>query len=71
MKCPECGKKSEVIDTRLASYGVRRRHKCKACGHKFTTVEIPISDYRYLADGLKRNKETSEKLKKVYDMLKG
>jgi len=39
MKCPYCGNKSRVVDTRRAGEGVRRRRECKACGQRFTTYE--------------------------------
>jgi len=39
MKCPYCGKKSMVVDTRTAGEGIRRRRECKVCGHRFTTYE--------------------------------
>ena len=39
MKCPYCGKKSKVVDTRSSGEGVRRRRECKACGQRFTTYE--------------------------------
>jgi transcriptional repressor NrdR len=39
MKCPYCGKKTRVIDSRSAGEGIRRRRECKACGQRFTTYE--------------------------------
>jgi transcriptional repressor NrdR len=39
MKCPYCGKKSRVVDTRSAGEGVRRRRECQVCGRRFTTYE--------------------------------
>ena len=39
MKCPYCGKKSKVVDTRSAGEGIRRRRECKSCGQRFTTYE--------------------------------
>lgn len=39
MKCPYCGSKSKVIDTRSSGEGVRRRRECLACGQRFTTYE--------------------------------
>ena len=45
MKCPKCDNKTEVIDSRLSKHNrVRRRRKCKKCGHRFTTLEINIED---------------------------
>ncbi|MCS7056235.1 MAG: transcriptional regulator NrdR [Thermoflexales bacterium] len=41
MKCPSCGSSdTHVIDTvREPSGGIRRRRSCKACGHRFNTIE--------------------------------
>lgn len=66
MKCPECGKTTDVKDTRLRDYGMRRRRECKHCGRRFSTVEITDDEYNYLSNGLELNKETVERLKKVY-----
>jgi transcriptional repressor NrdR len=39
MKCPYCGKKSMVVDTRSAGDSIRRRRECRTCGQRFTTYE--------------------------------
>lgn len=42
MLCPLCGhKESKVIDSRASDCGasIRRRRRCLACGHRFTTYE--------------------------------
>jgi transcriptional repressor NrdR len=41
MKCPECNGRVDVKDSRhLASTNeIRRRRRCAACGHRFTTYE--------------------------------
>lgn len=44
MDCP-CGGKTEVIDSRALTDGRRRRHRCKACGERFTTYEITVEEY--------------------------
>lgn len=51
MKCPECGKPTDVIDTRSrGDGGVRRRRRCFN-QHKFTTIELPVQrTKRQLAD---------------------
>ena len=53
MKCPYCGKKSKVVDTRSAGEGIRRRRECKTCGQRFTTYErvAPIRLMVVKADG--------------------
>lgn len=49
LRCPDCGSiehRKDVIDSRVPTDGahVRRRRECSACGHRFTTVEIPESE---------------------------
>ena len=39
MNCNECGGSSKVIDTNKQTDQVKRRRKCKECGHRWTTVE--------------------------------
>lgn len=48
LKCPKCGaaKGSDVCDSRAPLEGtyIRRRRKCNACGHKFSTREMVWND---------------------------
>ena len=39
MKCPYCGNKTKVVDSRSAGEGIRRRRECRTCGQRFTTYE--------------------------------
>lgn len=40
MNCPICtSPHGRVIDSRNASYGIRRRRVCDACGNRWTTQE--------------------------------
>jgi transcriptional repressor NrdR len=39
MQCPQCKKQSQVIDTREAENGIRRRRECLSCEQRFTTYE--------------------------------
>jgi len=41
MKCPKCEGETAVIDSRLRmrSNEIRRRRRCKECGHRFSTLE--------------------------------
>jgi len=68
MKCPECGGKPKIINSRLhaeelgadmplklsgiAKQIVRRRHVCKECGHRFGTVELTDEDFFLARHGL-------------------
>lgn len=40
MTCPVCGGKTCITDSRSDGETVRRRRKCRECGHRFTTEEI-------------------------------
>lgn len=41
--CPECGGQTEVVETRGARSGLRRRRHCvSGCGGRLTTIEIPV-----------------------------
>jgi transcriptional regulator NrdR family protein len=45
-QCPRCGgPKSEVADSRDEAGRLKRRRKCLACGHRWSTVEMPIAAY--------------------------
>lgn len=44
MKCPLCNCATHTIETRAAQRYVRRRHKCPACEHRFTTREFYEED---------------------------
>lgn len=39
MKCPTCGRATEVVDSRRVKIGVRRTRTCNS-GHRFNTTEI-------------------------------
>lgn len=46
--CPSCStgyvEESRVLETRITPAGLRRRRLCKR-GHKFTTIEIVVTDH--------------------------
>lgn len=47
--CPKCHSRTlDVVDTRTnrSANLIRRRRKCKSCGSKMTTFEIPIMGTR-------------------------
>lgn len=67
MKCPKCDDlESRVLDTRVQKDGeIRRRRECLSCRHRFTTVEILVTNYPHIVkkDG-RREPYNREKLKK-------
>ncbi len=40
MKCPACGSRSRVIDSRESGDCVRRRRCCDRCSQRWTTYEL-------------------------------
>ena len=47
MLCPFCGGESRIIDCRLRKAGYKwRNHRCKVCGHTFSTHETYSKDYK-------------------------
>ena len=49
--CPKCNGKMQCIDSRVsaeADKAIRRRYRCCECNHRYSTIEIPIDDYREL-----------------------
>jgi transcriptional regulator NrdR family protein len=53
--CEKCGSGTGVTDSRRNPHGIRRRRKCYSCGHKVTTVEIPMDHFRTLDVETPRN----------------
>lgn len=46
MNCPECGSADTAVrDTQQCDAARYRRRKCKSCGKKFSTMEIPMKEY--------------------------
>jgi transcriptional regulator NrdR family protein len=41
-RCPDCGGKARVLETRESKIGTRRRRQCGTCGQRFTTYELAI-----------------------------
>lgn len=46
MNCPRCGTPTRTIETREVPqiHSQRRRHRCPACSHRFTTYEFAVED---------------------------
>ena len=40
MKCPKCGKRTSVIESRPSGAIVVRRRRCPGCHLRFATVEL-------------------------------
>lgn len=39
VECPECGGRTQVVDSRKRTDAVYRRRDCVKCGHRITTLE--------------------------------
>jgi transcriptional regulator NrdR family protein len=48
-KCPECGNRSAVIDSRETEITVRRQRECVTCKRRWTTWETIVSPETVLA----------------------
>ncbi len=56
MKCPKCfDLDTRVLQTRSLDSGIiaRRRH-CQACGHRFTTHELPPGAFSYARSDIQK-----------------
>ena len=44
--CPKCKERTfTVLESKLTAKGYRRRRKhCTVCGHRLTTIEMPLED---------------------------
>lgn len=55
MKCPTCGARAEVVDSRPRPDGtIRRRRACTSCDERFTTLERTRVNDAMLASQLAR-----------------
>jgi transcriptional regulator NrdR family protein len=57
MKCPECGFKTIVKDTRLNERNEEqyRSRLCVSCGYRFYTVEVEVEPNENFLKSWKRN----------------
>ena len=49
MRCPKCGHKTTVAETRAVVSGIRRRRHCP-CGGRFMTLELIVPDRTRIND---------------------
>ncbi len=63
MHCPQCNEihTLSVIDSRLRQGAVYRRRACRACGFRFSTMELPLSMF----DDWQKDKQMIARLKEV------
>ena len=70
--CPSCPDgKIKTIDTRQQPGTVRRRHRCRACNHRWTTYEISREDYHLLKEWRRTKQLTVQVLRNAADFIDG
>jgi transcriptional regulator NrdR family protein len=55
--CPCCRHQASRVER--AEHG-RRRRKCERCGHRWTTVEMPLADVERLESAVKAARVVAE-----------
>jgi transcriptional regulator NrdR family protein len=50
--CPECERRSRVVETRVNRGLLTRRRECVRCGHRWNTVEIRQDDLHRTAKAI-------------------
>jgi len=55
MKCPKCGGRTAVIDSRPRKNQIFRRRECLECGFRFNTWESYEKDYNKPVAFIKRH----------------
>ena len=78
MICPDCKLQTHITDSRpnLTGTEVRRRHECKVCRGRFTTIEVRVEGNKYqtvMSEKLSRSaralREIKELLGKVLELM--
>ena len=69
MKCPKCKARTKIIDSRPTKTSVRRRHVCKACNHRFTTIELRFDEVKKQLRQFKQIGKDLQKLKLLSSRL--
>lgn len=55
MQCPKCGEAdTHCKDSRPKVGSVYRRRECRACGWRFTTVEVSLETFNSMSSVLKK-----------------
>jgi transcriptional regulator NrdR family protein len=67
MKCDKCQNETLVYDSRPKDNTIRRRRKCAKCEHRFTTVEMYLTQVNQLS---KVEERTNSRQLEIYDMIR-
>ena len=70
MHCPYCSGDSQVVDSRIAGDGVRRRRLCNECRRRFTTYEkLGLPNIKVVKRSGKSEPFSPDKLVNVLDRV--
>ena len=67
MNCVKCDGRTLITDSRKSPLGIRRRHLCKSCKHRFTTIEISMGEYTSIMSELNKYKTACESMLRVVE----
>lgn len=73
MKCSKCGSVNvQCVDSRQTPNNLtRRRRWCEDCGHRFSTVEIPVDEYQATKEKLALLETILKAVRIIVDIKKG
>jgi hypothetical protein len=70
--CPSCrASTSDVVDTRPWHGQVKRRRKCRACAHRWSTLEVPFDMTSALPSMETQLRRLSKQATEMADALRG
>ena len=52
MKCEKCQAETQVYDSRPKDNTIKRRRRCVKCKHRFTTVEMYLTQVNQIVDAV-------------------
>ena len=67
MKCEKCQAETQVYDSRPKDNTIKRRRRCVKCKHRFTTVEMYLTQVNQLS---KAEERTISRQLEIYDMIR-
>lgn len=69
MRCPICGSKSKVIDSRIRKKEnyIFRRRLCSECGNKFSSKEVIFEEDAFLKIKKESKKEAYQEIRQFLD----
>lgn len=69
--CPKCqSEQVKVYDMRHTTNGCRRKRKCLACGYRYSTMEVLITEYNNSIMQMAEDKKSIDKYEQEMKMIK-